>query len=164
MTSGPVVEHRLAGEDDRAFVDGLLLSDALAELAALPEPVRSDVAAMQVRARRTWYAESWPDAVEWLVLLDGSAVGRLLLDTSAERVHVVDIRLDPPTRGRGVGTEVLLAVCADADGLGVPVSLSVRAGAPAEAWYRRLGFVDAASREVDEVDRQLVRPAPDPER
>jgi ribosomal protein S18 acetylase RimI-like enzyme len=159
MTSAGAVTRRPAVAADAEFVDRLLEVEAIAELAALPEPVRGDLARMQVRARRASYAETWPDAVEWIVVVDGSSVGRLLLDAGRESVHVVDIRLDVAARGTGIGTTVLREVCADAEGRGLPVTLTVRAGSPVEQWYRRNGFVDAARSDADEADVLLVRPA-----
>lgn len=158
-TSAGAVTRRPAVAADAELVERLLEADAIAELAALPEPVRGDLARMQVRARRASYAETWPDAVEWILLLDGSPVGRLLVDTGRESVHVVDIRLDVAARGTGVGTSVLHEVCADAGRHGLPVTLTARAGSPMEQWYRRNGFVDAARSDADEADVLLVRPA-----
>jgi len=152
------VRLRRADQADALVVDALLLADAREELAAVPEPVRDDLAAMQVRARRTAYAEVWPGAEEWVILLDASPVGRLLLDVGTGSWHVVDIRLDAAVRGTGVGTQVLLDVCARATRQGLPVTLSTRAGSRAEQWYRRNGFVDAAESGADEADVLLVRP------
>jgi ribosomal protein S18 acetylase RimI-like enzyme len=159
MTPAAAVTRRRAVAAEAAFVDALLEADARDELAALPEPVRGDLARTQVRARRASYAGSCPDAVEWLILLDGSPVGRLLLDPGQVSVHIVDIRLEADARGRGVGTEVLVDVCAEAHRLGLDVTLSARAGSDAEGWYRRNGFVDAAERGADEADVVLVRRA-----
>jgi len=153
------VTLRPADAADGALVDALLLADARDELAALPEPVRSDLATMQVRARGASYAEAWPRAEELLILLDGAPVGRLLLDRGADSWHVVDIRLDAASRGSGAGTKVLADVCAQAAELGLPVMLSARAGSRAEQWYRRNGFVDAAPGGADEADVLLVRRA-----
>ena len=153
------VTLRRADQADAHVVDALLLADAREELAAVPEPVRGDLAAMQVRARATSYAEVWPRAEQWVILLDASPVGRLLLDAGSESWHVVDIRLDTAARGTGVGTRVLLDVCAQASRQGLPVSLSARAGSRVERWYRRNGFVDAAESGADEADVLLVRPA-----
>jgi len=159
MTIAGAVTRRPAVAADAEFVDRLLEADAIAELAALPEPVRGDLARMQVAARCASYADSWPDAVEWIVFLDGSPVGRLLVAVGREAVHVVDIRLDVAARGTGVGTTALHQVCADAEERGLPVTLTARAGSPVEQWYRRNGFVDAARSDADEADVLLVRPA-----
>ena len=159
MTPAGAVTRRRAVAAEAVFVDALVEADARDELAALPEPVRGDLARTQVRARRASYAGSCPDAVEWLILLDGSPVGRLLLDSGPASVLVVDLRLEAAARGRGVGTEVLLAVCSEAHRLGLDVTLSARAGSDVERWYRRNGFVDVAEGGADEADVLLVRRA-----
>jgi len=159
MTAFQPLELTVAAEDD-AYVEGLLLADALEELAALPDDVRADLAALQVRARRAAYAAEWPDAIDYLVSVDGARAGRLLVHTDEARFHVVDLRLHPARRGRGIGTRVLETVCDDADRAGLPVTLSVRADSSTEAWYRRHGFVDAAAeRDPEASDLPLVRPA-----
>jgi ribosomal protein S18 acetylase RimI-like enzyme len=153
------LELTVAAEDE-AYVDELLLADALEELAVLPDPVRADLAALQVRARRAAYAAEWPEAVDYLVSVDGGRAGRLLVHTDVTGFHVIDIRLHPSRRGQGIGTRVLETVCDDADRAHLRVTLSVRVGTTTEAWYRRHGFVDvAAERDPAAADVALVRPA-----
>jgi GNAT superfamily N-acetyltransferase len=162
IRDGVTVSRRVARPGDAAYVDALLLADARDELAGVPEPVRSDLATMQVRARRFGYASDWPRATDWIVLLYDEPAGRLLVDDGAEHVHVVDVRLEARHRGRGVGTAVLRELCAHADLRRVPVTLTARVGSPAERWYRRLGFVDVerptAAAEGADADVPLVRP------
>lgn len=159
MTPTPArVSLRPATPDDAGYIDSLVLADAQVELAALPDPPRSRLARVQVAARRQSYAQAWPDAVDHLVVLDDVPVGRLLLHRTGAVVHLVDIRLESARRRSSVGTAALQQVCADAATAGVPVTLSVRAGTPTEAWYRRLGFVEVGHRDPESVDIDLVRP------
>lgn len=154
----PSTVRRRATTDDGAFVDGLLLADARAGLALVPEPLRSDLAAMQVRARRAGYATDWPAAVDWILEVDGRPVGRLLCADDGDSVHVVDVRVASAVRGRGVGGAALRSLLEDADASGRAVTLRVAPGNPAVALYRRLGFVDATDHDADEADLSLVRP------
>jgi GNAT superfamily N-acetyltransferase len=112
---------------------------------------------VQVTARRQAYADAWPDSLDHVVLLGGVPVGRLLVDRGDTTVHVIDVRLEPDERRSGVGTAVMAQVCDDATLAGLPVTLSVRAGTPTEAWYRRLGFVDASAPDPNAADVDLVR-------
>jgi GNAT superfamily N-acetyltransferase len=128
-------------EADGAFVETLLLADALEALADVPDPPRSHLAAMQVSARAAAYRQAWPDAVDWVVEVDGSPAGRLLTAQTAAGVHIVDVRLCARWRGHGVGTVLLAALSAEADKRRWPVSLTVDPASPARRLYDRAGFV-----------------------
>ena len=134
------VGSRTAGSSDAAFVDALVLADALVTLAGVNEPTRSHLAALQVTARRSGYHADWPDAQEQIVTADGTAVGRLLVDRTPGRVHLVDLRIDAAHRSRGVGTAVLARLCAEADRAGDEVTLTVDPASPALRLYERAGF------------------------
>ena len=134
------VGWRPAGPSDAAFVDALVLADALVTLAGVNEPTRSHLAALQVTARRSGYHADWPDAQEQIVTADGTAVGRLLVDRTPGRVHLVDLRIDAAHRSRGVGTAVLARLCAEADRAGDEATLTVDPASPALRLYERSGF------------------------
>lgn len=95
----------------------------------------------QIRHRNRHLAGDW-----YLALADGVAVGGiglLVFDTPAGRVgRLQDVDVAPAFRGRGLGRELLYAVCrkaADGDLAG----LCLRADADdwPRDWYRRFGFV-----------------------
>src|SRR5260370_32570511 len=48
---------------------------------------------MQYEAQQRSYQMQLPEAKYWVVRCDGSAVGRLIIDGTAEEIHVVDIAL-----------------------------------------------------------------------
>ncbi len=135
------VGWRPARPQDSAFVDGLVLADALAGLAAVAEPVRSQLATMQVTARRSAYASAWPNAEDRIVTTDGADGGRLLVDHTVENVHIVDFRVAAAHRDHGVGTTALALLCAEADRRGLRVTLTVEPANPALRLYERAGFV-----------------------
>jgi ribosomal protein S18 acetylase RimI-like enzyme len=149
--------------DKRGAIDALLLADAMDQLSAVPEPARSQLAAMQVVARRAGYEQAWPDAVDRGLVIDGATVGRLLVCPTTDGLHVVDVRVHPDHRGRGAGTAALADLCAEADRAGAPITLSVAAGNPAARLYARAGFVRVVSGGPggpdgsDELDEQWRR-------
>jgi ribosomal protein S18 acetylase RimI-like enzyme len=84
-------------------------------------------------------------AAEFSVLeQNGVPAGRLYIDREAAALHVVDISLLPEWRGRGTGTALLQAVCAEACAAGKKASIMVEKFNPALRLYRRLGFREVA--------------------
>jgi len=134
------VGWRPAGPADAAFVDALVLADALVTLAGVSDPTRSQLAALQVTARRSGYRAAWPDAEERIVTVGSTDVGRLLLDRTPGCVHVVDVRIEAAHRSRGVGTVVLAQLCVEADRAGDELTLTVDPESPAMRLYERAGF------------------------
>jgi ribosomal protein S18 acetylase RimI-like enzyme len=122
-------------EQDQAFLFQLFCAGR-PELAGFPEPLLQ----MQFRAQSLGYAAQYPAARHRLVLLHGRPIGRLFVDRSAERIHLVDITILPEQRGRGIGTSLLQALQAEASTASLPLSLSVFESNPAQRLYERLGF------------------------
>jgi ribosomal protein S18 acetylase RimI-like enzyme len=95
---------------------------------------------MQYDTQRRSYLMQLPDAKYWVIRCDGSAVGRLIIDRTAEEIHVVDIALLPEFRKRGIGSTLMEAVIKEASQAGKTVRLHVERFNPALRWYERLGF------------------------
>jgi ribosomal protein S18 acetylase RimI-like enzyme len=94
----------------------------------------------QHAAQQQHYRHHFPASICHLILAGGDAVaGRLWLDESAERLHILDIALLPAWRGQGLGTRCLqaLAVAAGGRSLSIHVEIHNRA----RRLYERLGFV-----------------------
>jgi ribosomal protein S18 acetylase RimI-like enzyme len=95
---------------------------------------------MQYDAQRRSYLMQLPEAKYWVIRCDGSAVGRLIIDRTAEQIHVVDIALLPEFRKRGIGSTLMEAIIQEASQAGKTVRLHVERFNPALRWYERLGF------------------------
>lgn len=90
---------------------------------------------------------------DFLILQDkGKAIGRLYVDTSAERWHIIDIGFLPQYRDRGRGLAVLKAIQRQAQSCSASsVFLHVeRRNIRAQALYHRLHF-----HEVDATDTHI---------
>ena len=126
------------------------------ELALLPWDVREKETflRMQFAARDRGHREAHPQASRDVVLVDGRPGGRLDVDRCHDPIEVIDVALLPPLRGRGIGTALLRAVLAEADGDGRSVQLHVGRTNPAQRLYRRLGFELAGD---DGVYLRLIR-------
>lgn len=140
MTS---VATRAATAADESFLFVVYASTRDAELRAVPwTPAQiEDFLRMQFTAQDRSYRATYPDAEFLVVEVDGEPAGRLSVNRSITDLVVIDIALLPAHRGRGVGTELMQRLLADARQRGVPVRLHVDVANPrAEAFYQRLGF------------------------
>jgi len=95
---------------------------------------------MQAQIEQRARAAQHPGAEHRIVVVDGRAVGRLLVDRPGDRLELVDIALTAEARGHGLGTALLRDLLLEAQTRGVPVVLRVRRGNRAESLYRKLGF------------------------
>jgi len=95
---------------------------------------------MQFRAQTEDYARNYRDAQFDLLLCDGTPAGRLYLDRREDEIRIVDIALVPAFRNRGIGTQLLTEVQAEAEADGKAVTIHVEMNNPAMTLYNRLGF------------------------
>lgn len=136
------LSYRALTEDDLPFVESLYLSTRADEIAATgwPADIQREFLRNQFRLQHDHYQQSYSD-LEWLVIeRDREPIGRLYLNESAERLHVVDIALLPSEQRRGIGTAILTDLLQDARASSKQVSIFVEMNNPALGLYRRLGF------------------------
>lgn len=145
---------RAADDGDQAFLDALYRStrDDLATMPVAPAML-VQLMTMQQQAQAQGLRHLYPDAAYYLLEHDGVAIGRLVLDTAPERIHLLDLSLMPAARGQGSASAVLRALQALAAGRGQPLALSVSRSNPgARRLYARLGF---ASTGIDAVQESM---------
>jgi GNAT superfamily N-acetyltransferase len=127
---------------DRSALQDLYIRHRWHEFAPLPWPdaQKRALLAQQFEMQHRQYREGQPHL---LVLAGAEGIAGRLYFTETERdIFVVDILLDAPLRGQGIGGALLraLAELALRDGRGV--SLRVEKHNPAQALYRRFDFVE----------------------
>src|SRR5215210_4136280 len=113
-------------EADIPFLRRLYVStrwDELAPLIDWTEPQKlaflESQFALQRHHYRTYYSET-----DWGVLEhSGVSIGRIYVDRRSDLLLVVDVSLLPEWRGRGIGTALMQAVCAEAAAAGKAVSV-----------------------------------------
>jgi ribosomal protein S18 acetylase RimI-like enzyme len=128
---------------DEPFLFEVFASTREEELALTnwDEQARRAFLDMQFAAMRRGYASMYP-AGEFLIIgLGERAIGRMVLNRTAEEIRVVDLALLPAHRNAGIGTMLMRRVCAEAAQAGRPVRLCVLNNSRAVRWYQRLGFV-----------------------
>jgi ribosomal protein S18 acetylase RimI-like enzyme len=99
--------------------------------------------ASQFALQTRHYAGAYADSEALIVTWNGEPVGRLHLSHTDTDLRIVDVSLLPDHRGGGLGSALLQAVQAAAGGR--TVSLNVDLTNPAQALYRRMGFVEAGT-------------------
>lgn len=120
-----------------------LFSDTVAvQFALLPQPQRRQLIEQQFDAREHQYRQNWPDAIDEIVIVDGTACGRRLWHENGAEIRLIDIALLSSARGSGIGSELICDLQRRSDANSKPLRLSVLAGNPASTLYRRLGLVD----------------------
>jgi len=108
------------------------------------------VAAMmadQLRLQQVHIASAYPQADRWLVMTGEVPAGQLLLDRTRADWRLIDLLLAPEAQGLGLGSG-LMAWIQDAAARAGAASITLDVGfdnAPAQALYRKAGFVEEAS-------------------
>lgn len=132
---------RLVINDDEAFLLHLFASTRPEfNLLNLPENQMQALLAMQFKAQRQQYDESYPQAESNIVLQDDHRIGRMLVDRTEREITLVDIALLPEYRNAGIGSRLVQDLLAEAAVAGKPVRLHVLKSNPALRLYERLGF------------------------
>jgi GNAT superfamily N-acetyltransferase len=134
---------RQRGETDADLLFALFSDAVAAQFASLPQLQQRQLIEHQFEARERQYRQNWPDAIDEVVILDGTACGRRLWHESDDEIRLVDIALLSSVRGSGVGSELIRDLQRRCDANSKPLRLSVLAGSPASRLYRRLGLVAA---------------------
>jgi ribosomal protein S18 acetylase RimI-like enzyme len=118
------------------------------EATGWPAEMREAFVRMQFNAQRQGYLASFPRAEFAIVLSEGQAIGRIIIDRAENEFLVVDIALLPEHRGRGLGTALMSHLLREAAAAKKPVRLSVLKGQRAFWWYQRLGFAKTGEDDV----------------
>lgn len=129
---------------DMEFLHAVYASGRTEELAPVPWSAEQKAAFLrsQSEAQLTYYAEHYTRAEYSIVGLQGTDVGRILVEHRDEDLRLMDMGLLPEYRGRGIGTALLTAVIERSEQIGLPVVLHVESFNPAKRLYERFGFVD----------------------
>lgn len=109
------------------------------------------------RARARFRAAFTPGETR-LVLVDDGLAGCVALKPTGEALELDQFYLDPAFQGSGLGTSVLRALLAEADGLGKPVVLTVVEQSDAIRLYERHGFAQTGTQDWDRFYRRAVTP------
>ena len=142
---------RSVTEEDMEFLCRVYHSTRLEELTMVPDwsdEQKESFVRQQFAAQHTWYHEHYTGASFDLILVDGAPAGRLYVHRRDREIRLMDITLLPEHRGRGLGSQVLAVLLAEAEATGKPLTIHVEKFNPAIRLYRRLGFATIEDRGV----------------
>lgn len=133
---------RPVSPDDEVFLLQVYASTRAEEMALVPwsEEQKQAFVRMQFDAQRESYQQQFPDAEYHVILQDGVAAGRLIVDRTDERILLIDIALLPAFRNLGIGSNLIGDLKAETLKTGKPLWLDVESFSPALGLYERLGF------------------------
>ena len=80
---------------------------------------------MQFNAQRSSYAAQFPNADYCVVVQDGQAAGRLIVDRSGEDILLIDIALLSGFRKAGIGSALMKQLIAESVAKQKPIKLHV---------------------------------------
>ena len=136
---------RPVAEADREFLLAIYAETREEELALVDwdEEAKRAFVEHQFAAQDEHYRSNYPGATLDVIEVDGERAGRLYVHRGTDDIRVMDIALAPSFRGRGIGTELLRSLIAEADDSGRKLSIHVEMNSRARSLYDRLGFQPA---------------------
>ena len=128
---------REATPDDEPFLLELYASTRLEELEPFgwDDDQKQAFIKMQFAVRERSYRGD-----NRIVLLNGRAIGRMLVDRSEATILLRDIAFLPEYRNAGIGSRLIEDLMNEAKSAGQVIRLHVVASSPAVRLYERLGF------------------------
>lgn len=137
------LELRPATDQDQAFLYSVYASTRSEEMALVrwDNSQQEAFLRMQFNAQRSSYAMQFPNAEHSIIVLNGRAAGRMIVDRSGAQILLIDIALLPEFRASGVGSILMNEMLAEATVQQRPVTLHVEKFNRALRLYKRLGFI-----------------------
>src|SRR5215469_3167724 len=134
------IELRPFSANDQDFLYRLYASTRMAEIAAFGwNPAQQEAfLRMQFNAQQRWYEMAYEGADHKLIVVDNQPAGRILVQRGPNAHVLVDIALLVEYRNRGIGTQLLRELIADANRDGVLARLQVLKTNPAYRLYERM--------------------------
>src|SRR6185295_8487026 len=104
-----LVSLRPATPDDEEFLCELYSSSRREELASWgwDSAQRDAFLTLQFNAQQAHFRNQFPRADHSIVLVDGRAMGRMVVARMESEIRLADIALAPECRGAGIGTSLI---------------------------------------------------------
>ena len=130
---------------DDDFILSVYASTRAEELQRVPWSAEQKEAfvRMQFVSQKEHYAAAFPQARHAVICLEEMAVGRIYLDHSDDRFHILDVTVLPQYRNQGIGSVLLGRILEEAGQSGKAVTIYVETFSPSIRLFERLGFQKA---------------------
>lgn len=106
----------------------------------LPEDDLKNLLEFQFQAQNADYQTNYPQASNNVILFKEIRVGRVILSTEHNDLHLIDIAVLTEFRNQGIGTKILEWLFAHSRETNLPIRFYVEKINPAFRLYERLGF------------------------
>ena len=103
---------------------------------------------IQFEVQRRFYKETFKNARFDIIEANGKPAGNFYVDRNTDEIRIIDIALLPGYRNKGIGSQLIRQLLAEATDKKLPVRVYVEQGNPAVSLYRRLGFKQIASQGI----------------
>ena len=145
---------REATPEDEPFLLEVYASTRLDELEGFgwTDDQKQAFIKMQFLARE----RSYPRVDSRIILLNGSPIGRMLVDRSNEEILLRDIALLTEYRNGGLGSRLVTDLMKEAASVGKPITLHVVATSSAVRFYERLGFCSSGDETAAYLEMKWV--------
>ena len=107
------------------------------------------------RARRI-FREHFGEPGLRLIMIGDETAGCVGFRVGQAEIKIDSFYLARRYHNRGLGTEIVRVLLAEADALGLPIELDVLRGSPADRFYERHGFVRQSEDDIEANYRRAV--------
>ncbi|MGI8644548.1 MAG: GNAT family N-acetyltransferase [Thermomicrobiales bacterium] len=131
---------RATTDDDYAFLYRLhvaTMKDTVAHVWGWDDDFQAD-----------YFREHFDPSRLRIIVVDGTDVGVLAVEHREDALFFSNIEIAPSFQGRGLGTEIVRDLLAEASNRRLPVALQTNRSNPARRLYQRLGFVETGETET----------------
>jgi ribosomal protein S18 acetylase RimI-like enzyme len=152
------VSFRPETPEDELCLRELIMEAVSQELGAdsWPEPMRSHLLGIQYTQRRYAVRVHYPEGESRIILADGKTAGWIYVAALPDEIRIAEIMVMAGSRSRGVGSEVIRRIVAEAGPSGKPVRLHVNVmNVRAASFYERLGFQRIGGDELQHLMERL---------
>lgn len=136
------IKFKAISDDDMAFLSELYRSTRWEEVLQAPwnDEQRVEFLHQQFTAQHRHYESHYPHAEKSLILQNDINIGRIYIDRDNTSICLIDVALLPEYRNKGLGTQLLKALLAEAQSTDKKVVIHVENFNPAYQWYLKHGF------------------------
>ncbi len=145
------VTKRNVRDADREILLTIYESSREIELSATDwgSELRRRFCEMQLDAQSRHYKEVYPEATHEILLVEDLAAGRLYLDKSLSQIAILDLTILPGFRRRGIATNILKELVAEAERTERSVRVYLEAFNPAQRLFLSLGFRQVPDEQIN---------------
>ena len=136
------INFKAISENDMAFLAELYRSTRWGEVMQAPwsDQQRIEFLNQQFNAQHTHYLSHYPHAEKLLIQRNEINIGRIYVDRDDSSICLIDVALLTDYRGKGLGSQILKELLAEAQTTKKKVVIHVENFNPAYAWYLKHGF------------------------